>query len=185
MNATLRLGVGQVTTIQYKLLDKMDVPVCSAFTASNYNKYGDCPADGTYTFSSTFSFPRPQSSFVEWAASGYDGQIDLKIYFDSDLVGRCIVQASTIRTEASRMPSGKIGAVVAATLVGLFLIYFTARCCARRGIESDEDEPELLTEPTTTYNRFEAGGAVYEADYGGDISPVNGPTRSFANGPVI
>ena len=194
MDATLQLGIVRVTTIRYKLADMIAFPICSAFTASNYNKYGDCPADGRYSFNVPFDFPAPRSSFSEWAASGYEGQIYMKIYFGSDLVGQCVVEASTIATKASNKPSGKIAAVVVASIVGLLLSYITARClgayCARKVIEMDaknvdSEMPEMLAEPTTTYNRFESGGAIYDTNHAVALVPLEGPTRSFANGPLI
>jgi hypothetical protein len=193
MDATLHLGIVRVTTIRYKLADMIDFPICSAFAASNYNKYGNCPADGRYTFNLPFDFPAPRSSFSEWAASGYEGEIYMKIYFGSDLVGQCVVQASTIGTKATNKPSGKIVAVVIASIVGLLLSYITARFlgayCAKKVIEMDaknvdSEMPEELAEPTTTYNRFE-GGAIYDANHAVALVPLEGPTRSFANGPLI
>lgn len=175
------------------LWTSLEFPICSAFTASEYNKNGDCPADGRYTFSSTFSFPSPKSRLTEWAASGYEGEVDVAIYYDSILVGRCAVEASTKSTESGNMPSGKIGALVVGTLVGLCAFYFMFRClrgcCTRKGgsIDAknvDAENPEHFSEPTTRYGRFEAGGAVYEASYGDDCS-AKMATRSFSSGPVI
>lgn len=157
---------------------------------------GDCPADGRYSFNYPFDFPAPSSDFMEWASTGFEGDIDTKMYFNNVLVGRCVIQATTSKTTSSRLPSGKIAAIVVASVVGLVLTYFlllcTRACCARKRVERsaknvDVEQPELLAEPTTGYSRFEAGGAKYEADYGGNVlpTPVDGPTRSFVKGPVI
>lgn len=39
MESTLNLELGGVSVIQYSIIDAMEVPVCSAFTANDYSKY--------------------------------------------------------------------------------------------------------------------------------------------------
>jgi len=193
LDATLQLSVGQYKTMQYKLIEQ-DVPICSAFEASRYNQYGDCPADGEYSFDTPFDLPAAKSSFADWAVSGYDGAVVIKIYFDSSLVGQCSIQASTIQSQSSKMPSGKIGAMAVATLIFLSLLYIisiclVAYCCKKRkgrvATDVDSENSDSLSEPSTRYSRMEAGSAVQRTDNAADFQPVQGPTRSFGAGSLI
>lgn len=164
----MSLGIGGLTTFKHKLVDNVKVPVCSTFTANDYNMYGDCPADGRYMFDSSYRFPAPSSGFMDWASSGYQGEIVLDIFFQKQLVGRCSVGAETMVTGSydkstfASAPSGKAGAIAALTLLGLFVFYvlysIIRSCRAKRKARAKTLPSDATTQDLSTdYSRMEAG----------------------------
>ena len=190
VDATVSLGLGGLSIFQKKLVDNMKVPVCSSFTASSYNTYGDCPADGRYMFSASYRFPAPESSFMDWASSGYEGQIKLDIFYRTELVGRCVVGAQTLvsgsyQKEAFKAtPSGKVGAIVVLTVLGaliFYVLYNIVNACRVRRRRRKQTKllgaakmPQSQQEPTTEYSRMEAGESKRPAE-----------SRYTSDGPVI
>lgn len=191
LDATMNLGIAGLTTIQQKMVDNAQVQVCSSFTANDYNMYGDCPADGRYMFNSTYEFPAPGSAFMDWASSGYEGDIELEIYHNMDLVGRCVVDARTLVSGSyekgafGSTPSGKIGAIIALSLLGLLVLYILYRgVMAYRARQQKQTPKALPTEtpeqgPATEYSRMETGDAPEVQE----TAPTQ--TRYTNDGPVI
>jgi hypothetical protein len=167
VDVKMSMGVGGLTTFEHQLVDMAPVPVCSAFTANDYNMYGDCPADGRYSFNTKYDFPAPESDFMSWATTGYDGDIILDVYVQSHLIGRCVVGAKTMVTgsyeQRSFKPSGMIAAVVVLSLAALLILYvgclLVKGCRSRRtaqGKSLPRPQVDREEEAATNYNRMEA-----------------------------
>lgn len=140
VDASMNLGLGGVNAFKQKLVKMARVPICSGFSANGYSTYDDCPADGRYAFETSYRFKAPESSIMEWAVSGYDGDVLLDFYFRNDLVGRCVVETKTFISgyyyKEVSPPSGKVAAIVALTLLAIMVAYiiflFIKACCIKR-----------------------------------------------------
>lgn len=118
-------------THRQKLVSMVSVPVCNDdYQADENNQYGDCPADGSYSFSTSFETEEPESPFLAWAMTGYKGEVVMNMYLSTtmELVGRCKAEMKTVPRGMS--PSAKHVAVVcllAAALFGLYIIILFSR----------------------------------------------------------
>ena len=165
VDASMSLGLGGVRAFEQKLVKMARVPICSGFSVDGYNMYDDCPSDGRYVFETSYKFKAPESSFVDWATSGYEGDIVLDFYFRNDLVGRCVVETKTFLSgyyykEASP-PSGKVAAILALTLLAIMLAYIIflviKACCIKRKLQRRKlHEAPTQDDAALDYSRMEA-----------------------------
>lgn len=83
-----------LVSLDFTLFDFMEVQMCHAdyMLADENNANGDCPADGTYTFSVSYKLPSSGDDAASWLASGWRGQGLIELYAAQDdtmLVGKC------------------------------------------------------------------------------------------------
>ena len=81
-------------SLDFSLFEMMQVPLCNAdyLVADENNANGDCPADGTYTFSVPYKLPNSGAETASWLASGWQGDGLIEIFAEQDesmLVGQC------------------------------------------------------------------------------------------------
>lgn len=209
----MNLGLGGLDTFQHVLASNVQVPVCNAFEANEYNMYGDCPANGRYHFANTYAFPAPETDFMAWALSGYEGHVQIDIKLFTDLVGRCVVPVKTYVPNGyengffKSAPSGMVTGVVVLVFAGLLAMYLACqcfKCCRARSRDGPKGksllhETELATaakreaeaEPTTEYSRMvDAGGAdkdiVMPSIMTSSVDEIEqARSRTYEDGPVI
>jgi hypothetical protein len=195
VDAKISLGIGGITTFSHQLVDMAQVPVCNQFTANDYNMYGDCPADGRYSYEAQYNFPAPSSDLMSWATTGYEGDITLDIYLgNTELVGRCVIGAKTMVTGSyekgtfESVPSGMIATIVVMSITLLLCMYIVCllvKSCRSQRVENRKSlEAEPDEEPTSSYNR------MVEAGVDEDITPASSAvsradTRYSADGALI
>ncbi len=137
VDASLQFSLSGSETFSQQLLDFYEVPVCGIDEA--------CPADGQYAFGSNFTFPEPVNDLVEWAASGYKADVVVEIFFNGtyNLVGRCQMGVKTEtrrstddsttnafkQTVFEKIPSGRIGGIIALAMLGTILLCCSLRIC--------------------------------------------------------
>jgi hypothetical protein len=113
-------------THHQKLVRMAPVPICGEnFEADENNQYGDCPADGSYNFMTSFEGEGPEPGISGWATTGYKGELVVNMYLNStmQLVGRCRADMKTI--PMGMCPSARhisIVCLIAATLYGIYTI---------------------------------------------------------------
>eukprot|EP00934_Nitzschia_sp_Nitz4_P006180 Nitzschia sp. Nitz4//scaffold56_size114212//12758//13574//NITZ4_003932-RA/size114212-snap-gene-0.176-mRNA-1//-1//CDS//3329554652//6170//frame0 len=147
---------------EYSLSDMEPIPVCSDYFTATDDNYGDCPADGNYTFTTNYMLPSPDSEYLTWAATGWTGQIVIDMFLSSsELVGKCTLEFQTMTdgsyegTAFTSMPSGKTAAITIVAVVAAILSCFLYCCCCRRGASR-----KSTTEPETNYRSMDTGGTV-------------------------
>lgn len=193
VDASLNLELGGVKTFERKIVNFVQIPICSSFSANEYNMYGDCPSDGRYLFDTSYRLPAQESGFMEWITSGYSGEVVLDIYLRNDLVGRCVVGTKTLVSgsynKSTMTPSGKIGAIMALLAIGLliaFVVFRIIKACrtkrkARKTIPVED--PIQGDTSSMTYRRMN------DCEECGDIShnanDVVIDPRYMSTGPVI
>lgn len=195
VDASLNLGLGGVKAFEQKLLKMARVPICSGFSVNGYNMYSDCPTDGRYVFETSYKMKAPESSFMEWATSGFDGDILLDFYFRNDLVGRCVVEAKTFvsgsyyKKQQVAAPSGKVAAIVVLTLLAIMVAYFIfliiKACCIKRRVQRKTlDQTPYQDDEALNYSRMEAPESHHPARFYQPTDTTE-EARYHCAGPVI
>lgn len=155
-------------TFQQDLMTLSPVPLCEGNFEADEMNGDDCPADGYYNFNAQYDLPAPDNEIIGWAASGWDGEVIMKIYhsmYDSNethsLVGECTMEFETMVSGAYEngilrtAPSAKMSAMgIAALMITLFACWFycccAACCCSKK-------DPYLMDE--VEYNRMNKSGS--------------------------
>jgi len=105
-------------TTSFELLQGVSVPICSDYMeGSEENENGDCPADGVYYFNTNAMLPSIDNALLDWASSGWTGEVVLDLYDDAnktEMIGKCYMEVETHVTGLSEngylrtKPSAKV-----------------------------------------------------------------------------
>ena len=123
-HANVHMFVGY--THHQTLVDMHPVPLCgNDYVADEDNDHGNCPADGTYSF--VTSFPTEEAKWYDWAMTGYKGDLVLDMYLNStmQLVGRCKGQMKTVSRGIA--PSAKHVSVICLLAASVYVVYTIIR----------------------------------------------------------
>lgn len=128
----------------YDLFDMEEVLLCDYVYEEEGNQY-QCPGDGAYDFSMTYSLPSSGSETMSWLASGWKGTAVISFYAAPDvegmLIGQCTLDLQTFVTPNEedgifQKPSAAATAGIvlgALALLSLCCCYCYCRSCCSGG----------------------------------------------------
>jgi len=149
MSAELKLW-----TIDFNLLDMMQVPLCDDSMVSDENNANDCPGDGSYDYSVTYKLPSAGSEPTSWLASGWEGSGLVQMFAEPNedmMIGDCVLVLRTYVTKKDQSslistPSAAQTAGIVLGSIALFaLLMVWCYCCrkkrkAKNKVNNAEDE---------------------------------------------
>ena len=136
MSAELKLW-----TLDFNLLDMMQVPLCDDSMVADGNNANDCPGDGSYDYSVTYKLPSAGSEPTSWLASGWQGSGLVQMFAEPDeamLIGDCVLALRTYVTkkDQSSLISAPSAAQTAGIVLGsialLALLILWCYCCRKK-----------------------------------------------------
>lgn len=125
-------------TLDFNLLDMMQVPLCDESMVADENNANDCPGDGAHAFSITYKLPSAGSDPASWLASGWEGSGIVRMYAEPSedmMIGECTLALRTYVTQKNKdsLVGTPSAAATAGIVVGvaalLALLAFYCYCC--------------------------------------------------------
>jgi len=138
-------------TWTFHLLDQFQIDLCNQNLVASENNAGECPGDGSYSFSMDYALPNSKDAST-WLASGWGGSGTIAMYSTEtvsadSLVGYCTLPMTTAVTSSASSnynpPSAStttglvIGAILLAALAGVYLV-FRRRASSKRSATTDD-----------------------------------------------
>lgn len=152
-------------TLDFNLLDMMQVPLCDETMVADGSNQNECPGDGAFNYEITYKLPSAGSKQTSWLASGWEGSGLIQMFAEQDenmKIGECIL---TLKTYVSRSSTEKtlLGTPSAAASVGialavaavLALLCMYCYCCCKRKREKKTKIHALDTEDPSHFSRME------------------------------
>jgi hypothetical protein len=91
----------ELRSLEYELLQYLQVPICGQYLFDEENNDGECPNDGVYEFSLPYVFPDEESK-LSWLASGWEGTSEIAFYSEANnihsVIGCCKLHFTTAVT---------------------------------------------------------------------------------------
>lgn len=92
----------QLLSLDYQLLQYLQVPICGIYVIDDQNNDTACPDDGVYEFYLPYVLPAEESN-LSWLASGWEGTSDISFYSEANnvesLIGSCQLHFATAVTQ--------------------------------------------------------------------------------------
>jgi hypothetical protein len=140
-------------SINFNLLDMMQVPLCDeTMVAGEDNQYA-CPGDGTQNYEVVYKLPSAGSEQTSWIASGWDGSGLIQMFAQQDesmKIGECTLQLKTYVTRpvernsllSTPSAAATVGIVLASLAVAGLLLMYCYCCCKRRKAKNSKLDDE-------------------------------------------
>ena len=151
----------QLLSLEYELLEYLQVPICGLYVFEDETNDGECPDDGKYEFYMPYVLPDEQTK-LSWLATGWDGVSEISFYSEANnidsLIGHCKLHFATSVTPSDNsilaklpIPTAKVTMIVILAFSGLMLlscIYQLIRDLAMRK-KKKNDHKGLLEDDST------------------------------------
>lgn len=150
MSAKLKLW-----SMDFNLLDMMQVPLCDETMTADESNENECPGDGSHNYALDYKLPSAGNGATSWVASGWEGSGLVQMFAEPNedmLIGECtlilrtyVTKSNTDTLELTPSASQTAGIVLAVAAM-LALLIFWCYCCRRKkqnkiavkDVESDE-----------------------------------------------
>jgi hypothetical protein len=151
-------------SLQFNLVDMMQVPLCDATMVANANNQNDCPGDGSMDYSITYKLPNAGSEATSWLASGWQGSGLVQMYAQQDesmKIGECVLELKTYVTQKSTeknligTPSAAVTAGIVVAVAAVLSLLFLYCVCCRRKKANDSSNKTVAVEEGSHFKRME------------------------------
>jgi len=150
-------------TLDFTLLDMMQIPLCDDTMTASENNENDCPGDGAYGFDITYKLPSSGSDPSSWLASGWEGSGIVQMFAQPDedlLIGECTLALRTYVTQKNK--ESLVGTPSAAATAGIvlgvaaLLAMLTCWCwCCRKKRQAKKAKVQSVEDEQTYFRRME------------------------------
>jgi hypothetical protein len=110
-------------TLQFNLVDMLQVPLCDESLVADSGNVNACPGDGAFKYEFEYALPTAGSPQTSWLASGWKGSGLIQMFAQQDesmKIGECKLSLNTYVTQKSGRNS-LIGTPSAAVSLGMVL----------------------------------------------------------------
>lgn len=162
----------ELLTLTYNFFTMMPVDMCSEYLSYGQDDdyQGECPSNGDYDFSVTYTLPGAGDESTSWLATGWAGSGLFQLFAEEDdsmLIGECTFSLKTYVTPSAEqsypIPSAAVTAgIVLGALAFVALICCWCYCCTRRRKKTGGSDSDTLSggSMSTGFKRMDDVGSI-------------------------